>query len=57
MLRVYRLPNGRTYQFEEGHQPAGAILVEVAPVEVMTPETTPTKKPRTTRKRTAAPKE
>lgn len=57
MLRIYKLPDGRTYRFEEGDQPADAILVEVTPVEVMTPETTPTKKPRTTRKRTAAPKE
>lgn len=45
MLRVYRLPNGRTYQFEEGHQPADAVLVEVAPVEVMTPETVPAERP------------
>lgn len=54
MLRVYKLPNGRTYQYEEGEQPEGAILVEVAPAAVVTPETTP--KPRAPRKRTAAPK-
>lgn len=23
MLRIYRAPNGRTYQYEEGEQPAG----------------------------------
>ncbi len=23
MLRIYRAPNGRTYQYEEGTQPAG----------------------------------
>lgn len=57
MLRIYKLPNGKTYQFEEGTQPEGAILVEIAAPQVMTPETTPTKKPRTTRRRTAAPKE
>lgn len=56
MLRIYKLPNGKTYQFEEGTQPDGAILVEIAAPQVMTPETTP-KKPRATRKRTAAPKE
>ena len=49
MLRIYKLPNGRTYQFQEGEQPEGAILVELAPQEVMTPETLP--KPKTTRKR------
>lgn len=38
MLRVYKLPNGRTYQFEEGEQPEGAIIVEVAQGGVTTPE-------------------
>ena len=58
MLRIYKLPNGKTYQFEEGTQPEGAILVEISAPQVMTPETVPApKKPRTTRKRTAAPKE
>lgn len=54
MLRVYRMPNGRKYQYEEGTQPDGAVLVEVAPVEVVTPETPPEAKPprrRTTRKK------
>lgn len=27
MLRIYRAPSGRTYQFEEGEQPAGYVLV------------------------------
>ena len=29
MLRVYKLPNGRTYRYEEGDQPNGAVLAEV----------------------------
>lgn len=37
MLRIYRLPNGRTYQFEEGEQPDGAVVVETA-MGVTTPE-------------------
>ena len=28
MLRIYKLPNGRTYQYEEGEQPADAVLVD-----------------------------
>lgn len=28
MLRIYRMPNGRTYQFDEDNVPAGAVLVE-----------------------------
>lgn len=27
MLKIYKLPNGRKYQFEEGKQPAGAVEV------------------------------
>ena len=50
MLRIYKLPSGKTYQFEEGEQPKDAILVEMAAPAVITPETTP--KPKTTRKRT-----
>lgn len=38
MLRIYKLPNGRTYQFEEGEQPAGAVLVERAAEQPQTPE-------------------
>ena len=45
MLRVYKLPNGRTYQYEEGHHPDGAILVEISAPQVMTPETVPAKRP------------
>lgn len=28
MLKIYKLPNGRTYQFEEGQAPAGAVPIE-----------------------------
>lgn len=38
MLRIYKLPNGRTYQYEEGDQPADAILVERAAEQPETPE-------------------
>lgn len=27
MLRIYRAPNGRTYQYEEGEQPDDYVLV------------------------------
>ncbi len=27
MLRVYKMPNGRKYRFEEGNAPEGAVLV------------------------------
>ena len=35
MLKIYKMPNGRTYQFEEGKAPAGAVPFEkvVAAVE------------------------
>lgn len=29
-LRIYRAPSGLTYQFEEGKQPAGYVLVRPA---------------------------
>lgn len=28
MLKVYRMPNGRTYQFEESEAPASAVEVK-----------------------------
>lgn len=28
MLKIYRMPNGRTYQFDDSKVPAGAVLVE-----------------------------
>ena len=38
MLRIYRMPNGRTYRFEEGQQPAAAVLVERSLEQPETPE-------------------
>lgn len=38
MLRIYKLANGRTYQFEEGEQPSDAVLVERAAESPETPE-------------------
>lgn len=38
MLRVYKLPNGRTYQFADGEQPADAVLVERSAEQPDTPE-------------------
>ena len=31
MLLIYKAPNGRTYQFEEGEQPEGYVLADVQP--------------------------
>ena len=28
MLKIYKMPNGRTYQFEEGKEPADAVPFE-----------------------------
>ena len=28
MLKNYQMPNGRLYQYEEGHEPEGAVLYE-----------------------------
>lgn len=38
MLRIYKLPNGRTYQYEEGEQPEDAVLVERKAEKPETPE-------------------
>lgn len=51
MLRIYKLQNGRTYQFEEGEQPADAVLVERAADQPETPEKRASRA--ATRKRTA----
>ena len=51
MLRIYKLPNGRTYQYEEGEQPADAVLVERAAEQPETPEKRASKA--AARKRTA----
>lgn len=54
MLRIYKLQNGRTYQFEEGEQPADAVLVERAAEQPETPEKRASKaasRKRTTKKK------
>lgn len=33
MLRIYRMPNGKTYQFEESSAPKAAVLIEEPKVE------------------------
>lgn len=30
MLKIYKMPNGKTYQFEESEAPAGAVEVKKA---------------------------
>ena len=37
MLKVYKMPNGRKYQYEDGKVPEGAVLVgpmDPEPIEV-----------------------
>lgn len=51
MLRIYKMPNGRTYRYEEGEQPECAVLVEKAAEQPETPEKRATKA--AARKRTA----
>jgi hypothetical protein len=51
MLRVYKMPDGRTYRYEEGDQPDCAVLVEKAAEQPETPEKRATKA--AARKRTA----
>lgn len=38
MLRIYKMPDGRTYRYEEGDQPADAVLVERSNEQPETPE-------------------
>ena len=52
MLRIYRAPNGATYQYEEGEQPDGYELADEQPAGA---EPEPEAKPKPARKaRTAA---
>ena len=51
MLRVYKMPDGRTYRYEEGDQPECAVLVEKAAEQPETPEKRASKA--ATRKRAA----
>ena len=48
MLRIYRAPNGRTYQYEEGTQPA-----DHAPVEDEKPKAAPKRRTAQNKRRTA----
>lgn len=39
MLKLYRMPNGRIYQYDEKDVPAGAVLIEKeAPVKKAAPK-------------------
>lgn len=53
MLKIYKMPNGRTYQFEEGKAPVGAIPFEkvVATVEAKAekPKKNKARKPKETK--------
>ena len=51
MLRIYKMPDGRTYRYEEGDQPDNAVLVEQAAESPETPEKRASKA--AARKRTA----
>ena len=53
MLRIYKMPNGRTYQFEEGKQPSDAVLVGRSAEQPETPEKRASRA--AARKRTAKP--
>ena len=57
MLRIYKLPNGRTYRYEEGDQPADAVLVERAAEQPETPEKRASKAAATRRRAPRKPKE
>ena len=37
MLLIYKAPDGRTYQYEEGEQPEGYVLADVQPKGVKVP--------------------
>lgn len=44
MLRIYKMPNGKTYQFEETKAPDGAVLVETE-IKAVEPSNKAVKKP------------
>lgn len=50
MLKVYRMPNGRKYQYEDGKVPEGAVLVS-APEVVAKVAPKPKNKARKTEKK------
>ena len=37
MLLIYKAPDGRTYQYEEGEQPEGYVPVDVQPKAAKAP--------------------
>lgn len=47
MLKIYRMPNGRTYQFDENKVPEGAVLVEKKKAEK--PKKNKARKPKETK--------
>ena len=53
MLAIYRAPNGRTYQYEEGTQPEGYEPLDGAPRKAPAKARAPRNKARTTRKKTS----
>ena len=46
MLAIYRAPNGRTYQYEEGEQPIGFVRVDA-------PKAAPKRRTTANKRRTA----
>lgn len=55
MLRIYRAPNGATYQYEEGMQPDGYELADEQPAGAE-PKPKPARKARTTANKARAAK-
>lgn len=53
MLKIYRMPNGRTFQFEDNDVPEGAVLVEP---EVPEKKVTPKNKAVTPKNKAVTPK-
>ena len=49
-MKVYKLPNGRCYQYRAGEQPEGAVEVKMA-TEPETPEKRATTRKRAPRKK------
>ena len=47
MLRIYRAPNGHTYQYEEGEQPDGFVLADEPKAAEPEPKPKPARKART----------
>lgn len=56
MLRIYRAPNGATYQYEEGRQPDGYELADEQPAGAEPEPKKPARKARTTANKARATK-